>query len=338
MRRIIVLIVVLLTALLVGCSDIFYDFFHETETEYHYYLSLINCDGTDKVQLMDTESSSVISFYDEQNIFIYGSRKLLLYNLNSLESEVLFPPENLEWLVSGFELYDNNQQILYWYTRADRDIWNASIATGEIVNLTNTPDIKEDNMKLSPSEELFVYTAINYTVSDSVIWSLEYRDFTNNIAHTVISRSTGVYGGFLYVDWISEDKLLYTDNNAGINPGIYIINLDGTDKQCLFEGFYINEFSLNADRTKAVFCSDNEIFLIDTTTFEITDLFPGSKPKLSPDGKKIAYIDSENSISIFDLDENSSISINHYSELNLEFSPDSEKLVFKELVKVVISN
>jgi len=324
MKYLIFFMVILTGLLIISCSE------SPTYTEAYEYLSLINCDGTNYTKLMET-SYYPLSFSNAQEILFGGNDRIFSFDLDTFESTMLYPTDGTEWNSSGFELYEQNQKILYWYGGGDQDIWNVTIETGEIENLTNSPNIRERYAKLSPSEDKFAFIEIDYTNQDSIIWSLKYRDFDSTINETIISKKQGEgQGEFQYVDWISEDRLLYTDNDAGLNSGIYIINSDGSNKQFITEGLYLR-FSLNTDRTSAVFERDYEIYLINLSDLTVSQILSGYDPKISPNGQKIAYEDINSDFTIYDTIENTNIKISEsIGDLFIEFSSDGEKVVFKE--------
>jgi hypothetical protein len=236
--------------------------------------------------------------------------------------------------MNGYELFHELQKVIYWEGTTDWDILVATIETGEIEYLTNTIDIREEKVKLSSTEEYFVYIEKDYTYVDSVLWSIKYRNFDGSINETVISKFQGIGPGeFRYVDWIDSDTLIYSDNDAGINPGIYLINIDGTNKQHIFEGLYLR-FSICEDRTKVVFEDEDEIYLIDTTDYSVTHLVSGVEPVISPDGNKLAYMDEIRDLIVWDLVEDTTtlLSEDPDSPISIIFSTDNQKLIFNERI------
>lgn len=148
------------------------------------------------------------------------------------------------------------------------------------------------------------------------------------------SKFSGVAVEFRYVDWISNNKLIYSDNDSGNNPGIYSINLDGTGKQHIFEGYYL-DFSICEDRTKVIFEDDDEIYLIDTSDYSVSNLVSGTKPVISPDGNKLAHYDGISGLVVWDIIEDTSVLISETPWSSaIGFSSDSQKLIFKERIMV----
>ncbi|MDP8267867.1 MAG: hypothetical protein P9L97_03980 [Candidatus Tenebribacter davisii] len=302
--------------------------------EAHEYPTLINCDGSDKIHLFEGYAGKV-SFYDNDQKILYASGDdIISFDLSSLQSEIFFSPEPDIWYMNGYELFHELQKVIYWEGTTDWDILVATIETGEIEYLTNTIDIREEKVKLSSTEEYFVYIEKDYTYVDSVLWSIKYRNFDGSINETVISKFQGIGPGeFRYVDWIDSDTLIYSDNDAGINPGIYLINIDGTNKQHIFEGLYLR-FSICEDRTKVVFEDEDEIYLIDTTDYSVTHLVSGVEPVISPDGNKLAYMDEIRDLIVWDLVEDTTtlLSEDPDSPISIIFSTDNQKLIFNERI------
>ena len=329
MKYLIFFIILMIGLLIISCEP-------ETETVFYEYLTLINCDGSEKVHLNEDRTGRVHFCDNNQKIIYTKQDDFILLDLNTLQSEIIFPPESDIWSMNGYELFHEFQKIIYWEATTDWDILVATIETGEIENLTNTLDIREGKVKLSPSEEYIAYIERDYTHTDSVFWSIKYQNFDGSIENTVYSKLQGYGPGeFRYVDWINESKLLYCDNDAGINPGIYSINLDGTDMQQIFSGLYL-EFSLSQDRTKAVFDHEDEIYFIDTSELSVSHLAAGSESLISPDGNKIAYINEDNYLVIQNLEDNSITLLSETPTTTaVGFSNDSRKLIFNELIEII---
>jgi len=306
-----------------------------TYTEVYEYLTLINCDGSDKIHLSEDTCGKVVFYENDQKIiYARGDDEFISFDLSTLQSEIIFPlvPEELD--MSGYDFFQEFEKIIFWDKTNERDIHAATIENGEIENLTNTLDIWEGSVKLSPTEEYFAYIEQDFTFEDSVLWSIKYRNFDESINETVISKFSGVAVEFRFVDWINNNKLIYSDNDSGNNPGIYSINLDGTEKQHIFEGLYL-DFSICEDRTKVIFEDDNEVYLIDTSDYSVLNLVSGTKPVISTDGNKLAYYDGISGLVVWDMIEDTSTLISETPRSSaIGFSSDSQKLVFKEQIMV----
>ena len=320
--------IILLAVIIVACG-----FEKPYYTENHEYLSLINCDGSDKIHLFEGTCGKV-SFYDNDQKILYNSGDdIISFDLSSLQSEIFFSPEPDIWYMNGYELFHEFQKVISWEGTTDWDILVATIETGEIEYLTNTYDIREEKVKLSPTEEYFVYIEKDYTYVDSVLWSIKYRNFDGSINETVTSKLARVVQQFRAVDWIDNDTLIYSDNDSNNNPGIYTINIDGSNKQYIFNGLYLN-FNMCENRTKVVFEHEDEIYLIDTADYSVTHLVSGVEPVISPDGNKLAYKDEIRDLIVWDFIEDTItlLSEDPNPQHSITFSTDNQKLIINERI------
>ena len=323
--------IIILSVILVSCG-----LEEPTYTEAYEYLTIINCDGTEKIHLTDEDNPITVHFNSNNSKFIFERQdKIISFDLNSLQSEVIFPLSSEEISIFGYEVFQEFEKIIFWDQATERDLHVATIETGDVVNLTNTLEKKEDNAKLSPTEEYYVYIERDYVLEDSVKWSIIYRNFEGTINETIISKYQGNGPGeFYYVDWVSNDTLLYSDNDANINPGIYTINIDGSNKQYIFNGLYL-DFNMCEDRTKVVFEHENEIYLLHTADYSVSHLVSGWKPVISPNGNKLAYYDGISGLVIWDMTENTISLISETPRSSASsFTSDSQKIVFNEQIIV----
>ena len=259
--------------------------YEETLTEYYEHLTLINCDGANKIDLSEDIiiDSKIFFSEDDQNFFVNYSGMIQSFDLNSKQLNAVFPLGFEEYNISGFEMFNGFEQVLYGDVQGD--LFTGTIGTNSFENLTNTIEKRESKPKLSPSGEFFLYIERDFTFTDSVLWSIKYRNFDGSIDDTVVSKFAYITGGYFFVDWIDENTLLYCENGVEITSGLYAVSLDGSNKQLLFNDSYLI-FCMNQDRTRAVFESDYEIYLINTCDLSVSHLVSGSKPLISPDGNK----------------------------------------------------
>jgi hypothetical protein len=305
-------------------------------TEFYEYLTLINCDGSEKVHLTKEDNPGKVFFYnnDQKIIYARGDDEIISFDISTLQSEIIFPlvPEELDMF--GYDFFQEFEKIIFWDKTTERDIHIATIETGEIENLTNTLDIWEGSVKLSPTEEYFAYIENDFTYGDSIKWSIKYRNFDGSTNETVKSTFAGVAPELRYLDWISNEKIMYSCSDSGNIPGIYAINLDGSENQLIYEGYY-QKFSMCEDRTKVVFEDDNEIYLIDTSDYSVSYLVSDSKPVISPDGNKLAYYDGISGLVVWDMIEDIITLISETPDSPaIGFSSDSQKLVFNENISI----
>lgn len=294
-------IVILTGVIITSCIE------GHTYTEVYEYLTLINSDGSSKIHLSE-DTCGTVFFYENDQKIIYarGNDEFISFDLSSLLSEIIFPlvPEELD--IVSYDLFQECEKIIFWDQTTERDIHVATIETGENVNLTNTLDIREGSVKLSPTEEYFAYIEQDFTYVDSVLWSIKYRNFDGTINESVISKFQTCGTTFKYVDWIDDNTLIYINDEYCLEPGIYTIQLDGSEKLLVYEGLYL-KLSMCEDRTKTVFEEDNEIYLMDTSDYSVSHLVSGYKPEISPDGNKLAYYDDISGLSVLDMIENTTV-------------------------------
>ncbi len=93
------------------------------------------------------------------------------------------------------------------------------------------------------------------------------------------------------------------NNNDGVinnldNPGIYVINIDGTDEKCIVKDEYSNKYpSFSPDSRQIIFTSwrgnNSGVYIINTDGgYEkqiVTDAYDNTFPSFSPTGQRIVY-------------------------------------------------
>jgi len=313
-----------------GCMDPYY------ETEGYSYLTLVNCDGSNKTQL-----SRVYTW----NTFFYNNDQKLLYkkgaggvgdeiisiDLNTLQLETIFPPGTEEWDIDAFELFPSLNKVIFW---AEYDLYSLSIDTGNVENITNTDLIREEKVNLSPSGEYFAYIEREGSYPDTIKWSIKYRNIEGSIDVFVKSQFSTNNNIFAYVDWINDNTIIYANRNIFGEPGIYKIQLDGSGDEYLYEGNSLG-FSICDDGSKVVFGDDDEIYLLETTDYSISHLVTGQSPSISPDGNKLVYKNDIHNLVVWDMIEDILTPISEKPELTASaFTSDSQKMVFTEQVQV----
>jgi len=321
-------LVILTGLLIISCGE------GPTYTEAYEYLTLINCNGSDKIHLSEDNPGKVF-FYENNHKIIFAERdEIISFDLSELQSEIIFPPETEEWSIWYFEIFQDFDNILFCNDSNGWDLYLYTIETENVENLTNTDEKREGNIKLSATEEYFVYIEKDYTIGDSIKWSIKYRNFDETINETVISKFGSCGTTFRTVDWIDDNTLIYINDEYCLEPGIYSVNLNGSENQLIYDGRYFN-FSICEDRTKVVFENNDEIYLIDTSDYSVSHLISGSKPVISPDGNKLSFYDGISGLVVWDMIEDTIALISETPRSSaLGFSSDSQKLVFKERIIV----
>lgn len=328
MKYLTFIIVILIGIFISSCTE------GHTYTEVYEYLTLINYDGSSKVQLSEDNPGKTFFYQNDDKLVYKWQNEILSIDLNSMQFETIFPFNNEEWYISNYEMFPNLLKIIFWDGTNERDLYLFTLDTGIVENLTNTLEKKEDSVKLSPSEELFVYIEKDYTFVDSIKWSIRYRNFEGNINETVTSKFQTCGTTYNYVDWIDDNTLIYVNDEFCLSPGLYTVNFDGSENQLIHSGLYI-KYSICKDRSKIIFEDEYELYLIDTTSLSVSSLKSGSKPLISPDGNKLAYYDDIFDLVVWDMVEDTTtlISKTPYSSA-IGFSSDSQKLVFNEQIIV----
>lgn len=154
----------------------------------------------------------------------------------------------------------------------------------------------------------------------------------NNITNPEINNSSKI----AYVSTRGE--------NYGENPGIYLMNIDGSNKEQIYSySGYISNLSWHPDGTKLLFTQFWDIHilnLIDFSIMKLTNTSDNISPAWSPDGSKIAFSSlrdnnpspSDNGYDVFLMNADGSNQINltnnPASDANPSWSPDGSKITF----------
>lgn len=319
--------------LIISCEPV-------TETFFYQYLTLVNCDGTNKTQLSKVYTWNTF-FYNNDQKLLYKKGvggvgdKIISIDLSTLQLDTIFPPETEEWDIDAFELFPSFNKVIFW---AENDLYSLSIDTGNVENITNTDLLREEKVNLSPSEEYFSYIEQDFTYGDSIKWSIKYRNLDGSIDVFVKSQFSTNNNIFAYVDWIDDNTIIYINRNFFGEPGIYKIRLDGSEDNCLYEGNGLG-VSICNDGSKVVFENDEEIYLINTTNNLVSHLVTGSQPRISPDGNKLVYKNDIHNLVVWDMVDDIIIPISETPNLTASaFSSDSQKMVFTETIEVTYTS
>jgi len=337
MKYLITIILAIIGLLIIGCEP-------ETATYYYDYLTMINCDGSNKIQLAEFRSCNTIFYNNDQQLILIepigGAREeITLLDLSTLQLETIFPVDSLEWDINNLEFFPNDNKLIFSQTgHINGDMYLVSMESGNVENLTNTNSIVEGKVKASPNYEYFAYIEKNYnTYPDSVFWSLKYRNIDGSINLNVISEFS-TENAYSSVDWINENTLIYVNGKYFSEPGIYTVNVDGSNNQFIYEGFLLH-LSLCEDGTKVVFEDDDEIYLLNTTNYSISHLVAGNGPLISPDGNKLAYLNEYSELIVWDMETDQKILLSDFPATSASsFSSDNQKLIFNETIVVTYTS
>ena len=183
----------------------------------------------------------------------------------------------------------------------DYDIYTVDVGTGELQNLTNTPDIIESLPSWSPDSQNIAFAVFNPPYFDI---SLMDADGSNQ---TKITSERGICeelawspgGENIGYTWYSEDD----QGPEGICRDICLVNIKDGSKVNLTNSpkFDDRDLSWSPDGTKIVFSSrrqvvDMQIYVMNADGSQLGKLTTGNSsnyfPAWSPDGKNIVFTSS----------------------------------------------
>ncbi|MCF7832480.1 MAG: DUF5050 domain-containing protein [Candidatus Marinimicrobia bacterium] len=234
-------------------------------------------DGSNVTHLIDDSPENVQFTLDDEKIIInrLGGG---IWSMNSDGTDV----RNLTFKSVGSELPSlspDSTKIAF----STGDIYTMNIDGTNLQNLTNTPDVQEGYPHFS-----FDGSKIVYKTRQDSINSIYIMDTSGANKRKIISNSTKYYLYSYPIFNASGDKIFY--KYAGLNKGLYSINVDGTNNTLLYEGWAGFSFpSVSADGTKIVFNVSDYIFIMNGDGTNITELVMGGSPMISPDGSNIVF-------------------------------------------------
>lgn len=128
---------------------------------------------------------------------------------------------------------------------------------------------------------------------------------------------------------IIQGKALFWLNGNHLSQGIYVMNIDGTERKRLAGGKSPFDFSFSPDGSKVLFISkDGEVCIINTDGSVEKRLTKGRNPRFSPNGDKILYtpLGEETQTYIMNLDGTDKKKLVDGGQCR--FSPDGDKILF----------
>lgn len=244
---------------------------------------------------------------------------------------------NNRWIAYQSD-YDGNEQ---W------DIFLVSPGSGQVINLTNTPEISEEGPTWSPDGERLAYTVKPKTAPNYEIETVEWS--TKKI--TAITRNTPADRSNVNPIWSGNGKsIVYTQTDSAFKDGsIFIadaatgraINLTPhTGEQLFFAS------DISPDGKTVLFNSNaangyQNAGIVDVATKKITwltnDKWEVSAGKFSPDGHQVTWmanVDGNTDIVLHDLRMGQSRSLpiakglNSIAGTSTPFSRDGKKLLY----------
>jgi Tol biopolymer transport system component len=186
----------------------------------------------------------------------------------------------------------------------NEDIYEFDLESTEIRNLTNTPDIRERDPYYSHNGDSISYR----TIQDSIltISIMNYNGENKNIVIEYnIPQGTALY---LYCPCFSKNdkKIYYILYSFGdeIKYGLYSININGLNNQCIYDGSIANYFlSMHSNANKILFCGYDSLYIMKEDGSDLTNLGESDyyRPVISSDGSKILFV-NHNRIYIMNID------------------------------------
>jgi dipeptidyl aminopeptidase/acylaminoacyl peptidase len=208
------------------------------------------------------------------------------------------------WIAYGSDT-DGNEQ---W------DIFMVSPSNGQIVNLTNTPEISEEGFAWSPDSEKLVYSvkpkeAANYEIDTIEVLTKKVTHITSNTP-----KQLNNFGAI----WSKDGKwIVFTQQDAaGKNSNIFLVNAGGGKAMNLTPHSGDQNFSatdISPDGKSVLITSNAEngydnAALLDVATKKISWLtnerWEVSSGKFSPDGKRVSWTEDQDgniNINVHDL-------------------------------------
>jgi dipeptidyl aminopeptidase/acylaminoacyl peptidase len=239
--------------------------------------------------------------------------------------------------------------ILYQQDHAGDELWDlyaVASAGGEIINLTNTPAIREENPRWSHDGNTI---AFSYKPKDGSEYDVALLNWNTRKVQLLTHEQHPGYS-WNVVAWSSDDKTIYADrvNPAFTDADLYRIDV-ATGKMENFTAHqgtvrYLGS-SLSPDDTTLLLSSDAKggymnIALLDVATRKITwvtdlkwETFAGN---FSPDGKRYSYVVNEDGVIdpyIVDRSTNRAAKVDLPHGLNAfsgnpnEFAPQSDRVI-----------
>lgn len=288
------------------------------------YIHVINPDGTNEARL--TEGWNPKWSPDGNKIAFSISRHLDepvggssftpdLYVMNADGTEITKVTE------SAYSFSWSPDQRIFLF-ESYGDIYTVSIDGGNLVRLTETGDYEKPTF--SPDGEKIAFASVG--------WASEWSDRNFSI-YTMNFDGTGktmIYfeerpSGLTFEDilWSPKgDKIVY-----GLEYQIYIINIDGTSRMGLAEGYYA---AWSPDGEKIAYARDWCFYIMNpdgTDTMklfdkEVDDRWAGYL-SWSPDGKQIVFVENEEDIYIVNIDGTGTTQLIESSNMcwNVQWSP-----------------
>lgn len=287
----------------------------------------------------DKQVAFVTNLSGRNNIWLVSSQSgwpMQLTVSNQRQANVAWSPKG-RWIAYNSD-YDGNEQ---W------DLFLVSASNGQVVNLTNSPEVSEEGAAWSPDGERLAYSvkpkqAPNYEIDIIEVESKKITHLTRNTP-AQLSNFTPI--------WSKDGKsIVFTQQNAaGKDANIFLANSTGGRVANLtpHEGernFTATDISPDG---KTVLITSNagngyqNAGLLDIATEKITwlttDKWETSSGKFSPDGKRLTWtanVDGNQDIYVYDVASRQAHAlpvakgINSLAGSSTPFTHDSARLLY----------
>jgi len=253
----------------------------------------------------DKQIAFVANITGRNNIWLVSSQSgwpTQLTVSNQRQANIAWSPKG-RWIAYNSD-YDGNEQ---W------DLFLVSVSNGQVVNLTNTPEVSEEGAAWSPDGEMLAYSVKPKQSPNYEIDVIEV--LTKKITH--LTSNTPAQLSNINAIWSRDGKsIVFTQMNAaGKDANVFIVSASGGRATNLtpHEGernFVATDISPDG---KTVLITSNaangyeNAGLLDVATKKITWLttekWEVSSGKFSPDGKRLTWtanIDGQQEIYIYD--------------------------------------
>jgi dipeptidyl aminopeptidase/acylaminoacyl peptidase len=239
--------------------------------------------------------------------------------------------------------------IVYQQDSAGNELWDLYAVPsdgGEIINLTNTPDIREQDPRWSHDGKTIAFA---YKPKDGSIYDIALLDWTTRKVRKLTNEQQPGYG-WNAIAWSGDDKTIYAGrvNPPFTDADVYRIDVatGKTENLTPHKGTvrYLGS-ALSPDGTKVLMSSDARggymnVALLDTTSKNVSwvtdvkwEAYSGS---FTPDGKTYSYAVNEDGVTdafLVDCATNTTKKVNLPHGLNFftgnpnEFSPQSDRVI-----------
>lgn len=254
----------------------------------------------------DKQIAFVTNISGRNNIWLVSSQSgwpTQLTVSNQRQANIAWSPKG-RWIAYNSD-YDGNEQ---W------DLFLVSTSNGQVVNLTNSPEISEEGAAWSPDGEKLAYSVKPKRSSNYEIDTIEI--LTKKITH--ITTGTPENLSNANPIWSRDGKwIVFTQEDAtGKNANIFIVSAEGGKATNLTPHEGEQEFQASdvSPDGKTILITSNaangyqNAGLLDVATKKITwlthDKWEINSSKFSPDGKRLiwtANIDGNQDIYLYDI-------------------------------------